>query len=79
MYNTHKTQYTQYTQHQKNKTQTKQTQVGPANLRFTLPMHCASGLALRYLQILKKGGDPTYSPQRWVRYVTTSSSYVFRT
>jgi hypothetical protein len=29
------------------------------------------------LQILKK--DRNFTPQRWVRYVTTSSSYTFRT
>ncbi|GBF92448.1 elongation factor EF-1 alpha subunit [Raphidocelis subcapitata] len=53
------------------------TEVGPLNLRFTLPMYCASRLALKYLQILKR--DASYAPQRWVRYVTSSSSYVFRT
>lgn len=53
------------------------TEVGPVNLRFTLPMYCASRLNLKYLQILKR--DATYAPQRWVRYVTSSSSYVFRT
>lgn len=40
-------------------------------------MHCASGLQLKYLQVLAR--DRAYAPQRWVRYVTTSSSYVFRT
>jgi hypothetical protein len=39
-------------------------QVGPINLRFTLPMYCASRLSLKYLQILKR--DRSYSPQRWV-------------
>lgn len=39
-------------------------QVGPVNLRFTLPMVCASRLSLKYLQILKS--DRTYTPQRWV-------------
>ncbi|KAI8470762.1 MAG: Mu homology domain-containing protein [Monoraphidium minutum] len=53
------------------------TEVGPVNLRFTLPMYCASRLALKYLQILKR--DKSYAPQRWVRYVTSSSSYIFRT
>lgn len=47
------------------------------NLRFTIPMYAASRLHLKYLQILKK--DRNYNPQRWVRYVTSSSSYTFRT
>lgn len=52
-------------------------EVGPVNLRFTIPMYCASRLSLKYLQILKR--DKNYNPQRWVRYVTSSNSYTFRT
>lgn len=52
-------------------------EVGPINLRFTIPMYSASRIALKYLQILKK--DKNYNPYRWVRYVTSSSSYTFRT
>ena len=36
-------------------------------------MYAASRIALRYLQILKR--ERNYNPHRWVRYVTTSSSY----
>jgi AP-4 complex subunit mu-1 len=53
------------------------SEVGPINLRFTIPMYAASRLQLRYLQILKRAKD--YNPFRWVRYVTTSTSYTFRT
>jgi AP-4 complex subunit mu-1 len=55
----------------------RRAQVGPVNLRFTIPMLSASRLALKYLQILKR--DKSYNPFRWVRYVTSSSSYTFRT
>lgn len=51
--------------------------IGPINLQFTIPMYCASKLQVRYLQIMKS--DKNYSPYRWVRYVTTSNSYVVRT
>jgi len=50
--------------------------VGPINLQFTVPMLCVSRLQVRYLQILKE--DKNYHPYRWVRYVTTSNSYVVR-
>jgi AP-4 complex subunit mu-1 len=84
--------------------------VGPVNLRFTIPMYAASKLKLQYLQVAGgssgggagggAGGGYGYgagdrrpgsaaasggaggrsaSPQRWVRYVTSSSSYTFRT
>jgi AP-4 complex subunit mu-1 len=53
------------------------TEVGPVNLKFTIPMYSASRISLKYLQILRK--DRNYNPQRWVRYVTSSNSYTFRT
>mmetsp|Transcript_22213 Transcript_22213/g.38009 ORF Transcript_22213/g.38009 Transcript_22213/m.38009 type:complete len:453 (+) Transcript_22213:117-1475(+) len=56
---------------------TVRSEVGPVNLRFTIPMHSASRIALKYLQILKR--DKNYNPFRWVRYVTSSTSYTFRT
>lgn len=52
-------------------------QVGPVNLKFTIPMYSASNITLKYLQILKR--DKGYNPFRWVRYVATSNSYTFRT
>ncbi|GLC41360.1 hypothetical protein PLESTB_001020500 [Pleodorina starrii] len=54
------------------------SEVGPVNLRFTIPMYSASRIMLKYLQILKKA-EKNYNPYRWVRYVTTSNSYTFRT
>ncbi len=54
------------------------SEIGPMNLKFTVPMYSASRIALKYLQILKKA-DKSYNPYRWVRYVTSSSSYTFRT
>ncbi|KAF8070972.1 AP4M [Scenedesmus sp. PABB004] len=52
-------------------------EVGPVNLKFTIPMFSASRLSLKYLQIMRT--DKNFNPQRWVRYVTTSNSYTFRT
>lgn len=47
------------------------------NLKFTIPMYSASRISLKYLQIMRK--DRNVNPQRWVRYVTSSNSYTFRT
>jgi AP-4 complex subunit mu-1 len=55
------------------------SEVGPINLKFSIPTYSASRIALKYLQIMKPNADKNYNPQRWVRYVTSSSSYVFRT
>jgi AP-4 complex subunit mu-1 len=56
---------------------TVRSEIGPVNLRFTIPMYSASHIQLKYLQILKR--DKNYNPFRWVRYVTSSTSYTFRT
>ena len=54
-------------------------EVGPVSLSFTLPNFNISRLAVRFLQILAKPRSPNEPPpQRWVRYVTQSSSYVVR-
>lgn len=53
------------------------TEVGPVNLKFTIPMFSASRISLKYLQIMHR--DKSLNPQRWVRYVTSSNSYTFRT
>lgn len=57
-------------------TATLKGELGPINLKFTIPMYAASRLQLKYLQILKR--DKNFNPYRWVRYVTSSSSYIFR-
>ena len=45
------------------------------------PLHASSSavcttLQVRYLRIAET--DKGYNPHRWVRYITSSSSYVFR-
>lgn len=52
-------------------------EIGPVNMNFEIPMFNVSGLQVKYLRI----EDTTKSnnqPQRWVRYITQSSSYVCR-
>mmetsp|Transcript_12362 Transcript_12362/g.40674 ORF Transcript_12362/g.40674 Transcript_12362/m.40674 type:complete len:464 (+) Transcript_12362:28-1419(+) len=49
---------------------------GPINLMFTIPMHSCSKLQVRYLQV-QHAGKPK-NVHRWVRYVTTTASYVCR-
>lgn len=51
-------------------------EIGPINLNFEIPMYNVSNLQVRYLRIAE--GIPGYSPYRWVRYVTQSSSYICR-
>jgi AP-4 complex subunit mu-1 len=57
-------------------TATIRKEVGPISLSFEIPNYNVSGLQVKYLRIAEthKG----YKPQRWVRYVSTSSSYVCR-
>ena len=50
--------------------------IGPISLNFTIPMYTVSRLAVRYMQILNK--PKGYNPYRWVRYISSSSSYVCR-
>mmetsp|Transcript_3136 Transcript_3136/g.11306 ORF Transcript_3136/g.11306 Transcript_3136/m.11306 type:complete len:445 (+) Transcript_3136:251-1585(+) len=51
-------------------------EIGPIALSFVIPMHCTSKLQVRYLQIMKKAKN--YQPYRWVRYLSSSNSYVIR-
>lgn len=51
-------------------------EAGPVSLTFNIPMHNASRLQVRYLQVMNKA--KSYNPYRWVRYVTHANSYVFR-
>lgn len=51
-------------------------EVGPINMNFEIPMYNVSTLQVRYLRIAEN--MPGYTPYRWVRYVTQSSSYVCR-
>jgi AP-4 complex subunit mu-1 len=53
-------------------------EVGPATLAFTIPSFNVSRLAVRYLQLMQRPQPGEAPPARWVRYITTSSSYVCR-
>uniref|UniRef100_A0A7S4ANY5 MHD domain-containing protein n=1 Tax=Pseudo-nitzschia australis TaxID=44445 RepID=A0A7S4ANY5_9STRA len=51
-------------------------EIGPINMSFEIPMFNVSQLQVRYLRIAENMVG--YTPYRWVRYVTQSSSYVCR-
>lgn len=51
-------------------------EIGPINMNFEIPMYNVSSLQVRYLRIAEN--MPGYTPYRWVRYVSQSSSYVCR-
>lgn len=51
-------------------------ETGPVNLQFTIPSYNVSRLQVKYLQIMKEAKG--YNPNRWVRYITKSESYVSR-
>lgn len=51
-------------------------EAGPVNMTFTIPMHNASGLQVKYLQMARKSDNS--KAYRWVRYVTQANSYVAR-
>lgn len=51
--------------------------VGPISLEFEISGYLSSGLQVKYLKIL--GGDKSSGPQRWVRTITASDSYIVKT
>ncbi len=51
-------------------------ELGPISVAFEIPMYNVSNLQVRYLRIAET--HKSYKPHRWVRYVTSSSSYVCR-
>jgi len=51
-------------------------EIGPMSLLFEIPMFNCSGLAVKYLRVNESGRDT--KPNRWVRYITQSASYVCR-
>ena len=51
-------------------------EMGPISMSFEIPMYNTSNLQVRYLRIAE--AHKSYKPHRWVRYVTSSSSYVCR-
>lgn len=52
------------------------SEIGPISMNFEIPMYNVSNLQVRYLRIAEAMAG--YTPYRWVRYVTQSSSYVCR-
>lgn len=50
--------------------------IGPVQLQFVVPRYNASGLQVRYLQVISQAKG--YNPQRWVRYALQAVSYVQR-
>lgn len=57
-------------------TQAHRRELGPVSMAFEIPMHNSSNLQVRYLRISET--HKSYNPYRWVRYITQSSSYVYR-
>lgn len=51
-------------------------EIGPIAMSFEIPMYSVSNLQVRYLRIAET--HKAYNPQRWVRYITQSSSYICR-
>lgn len=51
-------------------------EIGPINMCFEVPMYNTSQLQVRYLRVAEHMVG--YTPYRWVRYVTQSTSYVCR-
>ena len=51
-------------------------ELGPISMSFEIPMYNVSNLQVKYLKIAET--HKNYKPYRWVRYVTTSNSYVCR-
>ena len=50
-------------------------ELGPISMNFEIPMHNVSNLQVKYLKIAEAASTKA---NRWVRYVTTSNSYVCR-
>ncbi len=51
-----------------------QKEIGPVSLSFEIPMFCISGMQIKSLKTIQGNGDFN----KWVRYITKSSSYVCR-
>jgi hypothetical protein len=46
------------------------------SLDFELPMYNCSNLKIRYLRVFER--DKSYNPNRWVRNISQSNSYICR-
>ena len=51
-------------------------EIGPIKMNFEVNNHTASGLSIKYIRI-ENHGQPK-PPQRWLRYITQSNSYISR-
>lgn len=51
-------------------------EVGPAALTFEISGSTPSNLQIRFLRVFDR--EHSYVPMRWVRYITTTDSYVFK-
>ena len=49
---------------------------GPINMTFEAPMLLLSSLQVKFLRVSER--NHTFTPERWIRAATTSSSYVAR-
>jgi AP-2 complex subunit mu-1 len=47
----------------------------PIAAEFTILMHSASGMALRYLTVVERSG---YTPEKWLRYIAKSGKFEVR-
>ena len=55
---------------------TRLQEIGPAVLDFEISGITPSNLQIRFLRVFDR--EHSYVPMRWLRYVTTTDSYVFR-
>ena len=46
------------------------------SLGFEIANYSTSGILIKFLKVTER--SKTYTPQRWVRYITHSNSYVCR-
>lgn len=47
----------------------------PISMEFSIPMFTASGIRVRYFQVVEKAN---YKPYKWIRYVTKAGDFQFR-
>lgn len=52
-------------------------EIGPIKMNFEVNNYTASNIFIKYLRG-ETGFDPKNPPQRWIRYITTSKSYISR-
>jgi len=50
--------------------------VGPISMSFEVPSSNTSDLRIKYLKVKER--SKTYDPQSWIRYITTSGSFICR-